>query len=133
MTLLQDIEAATEGSRELSDRVLEALKLWRHRDFPNPPYLDMRKYQRWDTPHRSLWFSASSLNDNRDDIGLRLPDPTRNLQDALQLVPEGCEGQIDFGAPPIDWQIWNGKFGHRVYRVLWHGRHPCPRALRGVS
>jgi len=76
-TLLTQLETAQEGSRELSDAMLEELG-WRQDHDADPTWYE-----------RTLW--------RKPDGSLHLepdPDPTRNLQDAVDLVPDGWGWQI---------------------------------------
>ena len=65
-TLISDLERATEGSRELSDRVLVALG-WKHIS---------TKSIHW-------WINAAGIECAPPDR----PNPTVNLQDAVEMVP----------------------------------------------
>jgi hypothetical protein len=65
--LIERLEAAAEGSRELSDEVL-VLTPWF-----------------WEDPKGGRWGDASCP---------RVPDPTRSVDDALGLVPEGWKVQM---------------------------------------
>ena len=78
--LIRDLEAATEGSRELSDRVLLACGWAVHKASELTP----------------TWFVDPTGKRHIHSLsqGLRvgtLTDPTRSLDDALALVPEDDE------------------------------------------
>ena len=75
MTLIERLEAAETGSRELSDECLLAVG-----------------WQKEDVAHqRGIWLAPSSWI-----YGWNRPDPSRNLQDALDwMVPEGAQWSID--------------------------------------
>ncbi len=82
--LIKRLEEAKEGSRELSDEVLVALG-WR-----------IGKPRRAWAPNRDFYF---------DD---QVPDPSRNLQDAVDLVPEGWAGGGRLvGEPPYAMELLN--------------------------
>ena len=66
MTLLTDLQSATEGSRELSDRML--LACGEYTLDADGCYRDYQGYAR---------------------AMVGRPNPTQNLQDAVSLVPEG--------------------------------------------
>lgn len=70
--LIAKLESAKEGSRALSDEVLEALG-----------YKVMREWNGW------RWLKPGG---NR----VQTFDPTRNLQDAVDLVPEGTSWSVEF-------------------------------------
>ena len=70
-TLLSRLEQAKEGTRELSDEVLLALG-WR-----------IGEPRRAWAPNREFYFSD------------QIPDPSRNLQDGVDLVPEGHPWTLD--------------------------------------
>ncbi len=69
--LIAELEQAQEGSWQLSDEVLLALG-WK-----------IGKPRRAWAPNRDFYF------------GNQIPDPTRNLQDAVDLVPEGHPWTLD--------------------------------------
>ncbi len=76
--LLSQLEAATEGSRKLSDEMLLAHG-WRPYEvgrFMGPIYY-------WHGPN------GESVSEERR------PDPSRNLQDAVSLVPEGSGWSVE--------------------------------------
>lgn len=79
MSLADQLQSATEGSRELSDQVLLACG-WRFDDTGDARSSCWRApggkgYDYWDDPHAVT----------RHEIPKR-PDPTRNLQDAVSLA-----------------------------------------------
>ena len=74
--LIKDLETAPSGSRELSDRVLLACGWRRQRP--------MEGAVSW------VWFRPDGEKHNG-----KSPDPTRNLQDAVDwVVPEGVEWRV---------------------------------------
>jgi len=82
---MDDLIAALEagpGSRELSDRVLVALG-WRECAEDAPGYPD-GTLTIWRRPDSSICRTAR-------------PDCSRNLQDAVDLVPDGMFGSVQFG------------------------------------
>ena len=79
--LIKDLEAATEGSRELSDRVLLALG-WQNpmEDVGLDDHDEMIQSEYWYPPD----MSGGAYSPNTQ------PDPTRSVDAALALVPEDC-------------------------------------------
>lgn len=71
-SLLSRLQSAPEGSRELSDEVLYELG-WRG-----------QACAYWSTPGNKMWVEKESR-----------PDPSRNLKDAVSLVPEGWRYLMD--------------------------------------
>ena len=67
--LIAELESAQEGSRVLSDKVGLALG------------------------YTLLFIDASTSTEANENVGH--PDPTRNLQDAVDLVPEGHPWTLD--------------------------------------
>ena len=77
--LIPKLEAAPEGSRELSDEVLLAFG-WTH--------------------DGEYWLDANNTNRCKFDAAL---DPTRSIDDIVALVPEGWFGEIRFGKIAWAW------------------------------
>lgn len=107
--ILSQLERATEGSREISDGVLLVCG-WKHRqsDFSEV----------WEAPDGKRY-------DYEDSPGLKVrpfpdrPDPSRNLQDAVSLVPEGREWSVTY--------LWEGRCGATCgrYHADFKGETPA--------
>lgn len=102
--LIEELQAGP-GSRELSDRVLLALG-WRKvlRDAAD------------DDPNQhpvTILFSPENqgygVNTNYHWTGRQRPDPSRNLQDAVDLVPEGMLFAVGLSedGPYCQWEVHN--------------------------
>ncbi|KKK76025.1 hypothetical protein LCGC14_2867830 [marine sediment metagenome] len=117
-SLIAELEAAKEGSRGLSDKVLLACE-WttsdgkdaRERYWCSP---GGKYYDWWDDPHAR----------SRTGPPLKRPDPTRSLDDALTLVPE-----------EEDWRLhqirerWDGSWD--VFLLCRGARHPDDADVQG--
>ena len=91
-SLIAKLEAATEGSRELSDEVLIACG-WKRGVVGKPPLQSAY----WKTPdgQRMGW------EDDLTSGGVERPDPTQSLDAALTLVPSDCA-----------WDVWGPVSGN---------------------
>ena len=101
--LIEILERAEEGSRELDIAIFEHGRGWQRYD------------EGLTDPSGGDW-GHWALAD--------IPKVTTNLQDALQLVPEGWTGSVSLKAKDAgrvdheDCSLWNGKFapdGDEVY------------------
>lgn len=95
-TLIARLEAATEGSRELSDEVLLALG-WRYRTSGEGGIL---------LPNECMIVDPSG----RQHIKDHAPDPTQSLDDCKALTPSNLTGLLEIGSPA------DKRFGCKLYR-----------------
>ena len=103
--LLSELEQATNGSRELSDKVLLAIG-WQFPDDWEPKGLS----------HGNL------VSPNGETISHHLrPNPTENLQDALELVPEGWYPVLEPYINDADLVVYCAD----LFRPNWGEREPC--------
>ena len=120
MTLIQELERAKEGSRELSDKVLLACGWEREAGGTTNNNVIF-----WRAPG-SHWIAA----------GGGLPSPTENLQDVLRMLPSGWAGEVTVSLAnrPQKANLWNGKFAPCSKETEGHGATPalalCIAALK---
>ena len=105
--LIAELESAQEGSRALSDEVLLALGWKREQVSLSPPGLHS-----WKMPD-GTWAEG-------------LPDPTRDLQDIVDLVPERWGWSISDTGSGLIYQKDKipGEYGHPILADIDGGRPP---------
>lgn len=123
LALADELERATEGSRELSDRCLLATG-WTHEDSGDPRSSRWRDpggvpYDYWDDPHAR----------SRSPIPPR-PHPTCNAQDAITwMVPKGWVGNLEVGSrialQGMRCALWNGEFAPNVVEIMSEAATPA--------
>lgn len=100
LTLIDRVEAATEGSRELSDEMLLALG-WTKHETKTTRYREPNWGEKTDASGKvsyehiepPVWWAPGALHGSSER-----PNITVNTDDARSLYPEGCRAILQDGA-----------------------------------
>ena len=104
MTLIERLEAAETGSRELDGDIAEMVQPDELQHCQAAHLNTLKRFSHW--PAR--WGRSVPTHFDWD-----APHYTTSIDAALTLVPEGWNGKVEFGVPVEDKQeaeLWNYKF-----------------------